>query len=61
MAAGDTARVRLLADRIEGYGATSSFGRDTRLHHHVRGLLLAKEGLLDSAIAEFRRAVLLAD
>jgi serine/threonine-protein kinase len=57
MAAGDTARVTLLADRIEGYGATSSFGRDTRLHHHVRGLLLAKEGLLDSAIAEFRRAV----
>jgi tetratricopeptide (TPR) repeat protein len=56
-AAGDTARLAALADTIELYGAPSNFARDSRLHHHVRGLLLAARGDDSTAVAEFRRAI----
>ena len=56
-AAGDTSRLGALADTIETYGAASNLGRDNRLHHHVRGLLLAARGQDSAAVTEFRRAV----
>jgi tetratricopeptide (TPR) repeat protein len=57
MAAGDTARVRMLADTIEALGRGSGFGRDVRLPHYVRGLLLAHHGDRAGAVAAYRKAV----
>jgi len=56
-AAGDTGLLAALADTIELLGAGSNLARDQRLHHHVRGLLLAAQGDDSSAATEFRRAV----
>ena len=56
-AVGDSASLAVLADSIEAAGATSNLARDQRLHHHVRGLLLATRGQDSSAVVEFRRAV----
>jgi tetratricopeptide (TPR) repeat protein len=56
-AAGDTARLAAAADVIEARGTQSSFGRDWRLHHHVRGLLLAARGQHGAAAAAFERAI----
>ena len=56
-AGGDTAGLEMLADTIEAYGSGSNLARDSRLHHHVRGLLLAARGADSVAVAEFRRAV----
>lgn len=55
--AGDTARQRVLADSVERLGQLSAFGRDRRLHHHVRGLLLRLQGRPLEAAAEFRAAL----
>jgi DNA-binding SARP family transcriptional activator/Tfp pilus assembly protein PilF len=57
LAAGDTARLGPIADSISAVAAESAYGRDWRLPHHVRGLLLAARGETDAAIREFRRAV----
>lgn len=56
-AAGDTVRLAALADSLERLGARSAFGRDRRLHHHLRGLLWKARGRPDEAIAELRRAM----
>jgi DNA-binding SARP family transcriptional activator/Flp pilus assembly protein TadD len=56
-AAGDTSRLAALADTIEAWGGRSMLGRDWRLHHHVRGLLLAARGEPEHAAAEFRHAI----
>jgi serine/threonine protein kinase len=56
MAAGDTARVRLLADSMETLGRGSGFARDRRLHHYGRGMLSALRGDVDGAVASFRIA-----
>jgi DNA-binding SARP family transcriptional activator/tetratricopeptide (TPR) repeat protein len=56
-AAGDTTRLAALADTIEAYGSGSNFARDMRIHHHVRGLLLAARGEDSVAVTEFRRAI----
>jgi tetratricopeptide (TPR) repeat protein len=56
-AAGDTARLARLADSVQALGMLSAFGRDQRLHHHLRGLLLLARGQRDNAAASFRRAV----
>lgn len=56
-AAGDTARLAALADTIKAWGRHSTFGRDWRLHHHVRGLLLAARRQPERAVTEFRRAI----
>jgi tetratricopeptide (TPR) repeat protein len=53
---GDTAALRALAPEIRRVGALSAYGRDRRLHHHARGLLLARQGRPHEAAAEFRRA-----
>jgi tetratricopeptide (TPR) repeat protein len=57
-AAGDTAGVRRLADSAEAIGQGSNWGRDPRLHHFLRGLLLQREGRHAQAVEAFRRAVL---
>jgi DNA-binding SARP family transcriptional activator/tetratricopeptide (TPR) repeat protein len=56
-AGGDTARLDALADTIEAYGSGSNLARDSRIHHHVRGLLLAARGADSMAVTEFRRAI----
>jgi DNA-binding SARP family transcriptional activator/Flp pilus assembly protein TadD len=56
-AAGDTATVERLAGLVQTLGARSGFGRDRRLHHHIRGLLLVARGDTAAAIAEFREAI----
>ncbi len=56
-AAGDTIGFAALADTIQVLGAQSGSGRDQRLHHHVRGLLLAARGNNADAAREFRDAV----
>ncbi|HUF51417.1 MAG TPA: protein kinase [Longimicrobiales bacterium] len=56
-AMGDTAVLRAAADDIQRRGQQSYYGRDWRLHHHVRGLLLAARGQHADAAAEFRRAI----
>jgi Flp pilus assembly protein TadD len=56
-AAGDTAGVRRLADSAEAIGKRSNWGRDPRLHHFLRGLLLQRQGHHAEAVETFRRAV----
>ncbi|HUF70734.1 MAG TPA: BTAD domain-containing putative transcriptional regulator [Longimicrobiales bacterium] len=56
-AAGDTASLHRLADTIQTIGARSSYGRDARLHHHVRGMLARARGDLPAAEAELRAAI----
>ena len=56
-AAGDTARLRALADTVETWGQRSLYGRDRRAHHYVRGLLLAAEGRDADAADELRQAI----
>jgi tetratricopeptide (TPR) repeat protein len=56
-AAGDTAAVRALADTVERLGPRSSFGRDARLPHFLRGLLLQREGRHAGAVEAFRRSL----
>lgn len=55
-ASADTARLLALADSIERIGARSYYGRDWRLHHHVRGLVAMRGRRYDEAIREFEQA-----
>ena len=55
-ASGDTVRLRVLADSIESIGARSYYGRDWRLHHHVRGLIAVRGGRPREAAREFEKA-----
>lgn len=55
-AAGDTATVRRLADSVEMIGPRSLFGRSSRLHHFLRGLLLSRGGRHAEAVEAYRRA-----
>jgi tetratricopeptide (TPR) repeat protein len=56
-AAGDTATVAHLVDSVRVLGSGSSYGRDRRLFHHVRGLLLAARHDDPEAITEFQSAI----
>jgi hypothetical protein len=40
-ASGDTARLAQMAGAIEAAGRLSAYGRDSRLHHQMEGLLAA--------------------
>ncbi len=53
---GDTVRLRGLADTLAVGCAKSFFGRDRRLHHHVRGLLAMLQGRWFDAEAELQQA-----
>jgi DNA-binding SARP family transcriptional activator len=55
--AGDTTRLGALADSIEALGRQSAYGRDPRLHHYVRGLLLAARGDDAAAAQAYDRAM----
>lgn len=55
--AGDTVAVARLAGLVSALGANSGYGRDRRLHHHIRGLLLTARGDDAGAIEEFRQAI----
>jgi tetratricopeptide (TPR) repeat protein len=55
--AGDTASVRLLAGTVERVGRDSNFGRDSRLHHYLRGLILQRAGHHEGAVRAFEQAV----
>ena len=56
-AAGDTAQLVRLAAVVEQFGHRTSNGRDRRLHHYVRGLLLEARHDWAGAEAELRLAV----
>jgi tetratricopeptide (TPR) repeat protein len=55
--AGDTAAARRLADTVETLGRVSSFGRDARLSHFLRGVLLQQEGRHREAVEAFQRSL----
>ena len=57
-AAGDTAKLREMADSVEKVGRHSLFARSPRLHHFLRGLLLAQQGRHAEAVPEFQRAII---
>jgi DNA-binding SARP family transcriptional activator len=56
-AAADTAGLSALADTMAAYGVQSAFGRDQRLHHAVRGLILAARGDDKAAVVEYRSSI----
>jgi tetratricopeptide (TPR) repeat protein len=56
-AAHDTAALRPLADSVERWGQGSSYGRDRKAHHYVRGLVLASAGRHQEAAGEFQAAI----
>ena len=53
---GDTVRLRALADTLTVGCARSFYGRDRRLHHHVRGLLAMQQRRWADAEAELQQA-----
>ena len=55
--AGDTVRLRALADTIETWGQKSLYGRDRRAHHYARGMLFVARGRDAEAAAELRQAI----
>ena len=56
-AARDTIALAARIDSVRALGAQSLLARDQRMHHHLRGLLLAARGDDAGAVAEFRKAV----
>jgi hypothetical protein len=52
----DTIRLLVLADSIEAIGSHSAFGRDARLHFHVRGLVAEIGSRWQEAERLFERA-----
>jgi tetratricopeptide (TPR) repeat protein len=57
VAAGDTFKLRRLADTVEAWGAKSLYGRDRRAHHYLRGMLLVAEKRDAEAAEELRQAI----
>jgi tetratricopeptide (TPR) repeat protein len=55
--AGDTVRLARLADSVAALGARTAIGRDARLAHYLRGLLLAARGDHEGARAAYERAI----
>jgi tetratricopeptide (TPR) repeat protein len=55
--AGDTSAVRGLADTVRMLGQESSFGRDPKLYHVLRGLLLQRAGRHAEAVDAFGQGV----
>lgn len=56
-AAGDTAALARLVEPIRATGALSGYGRDRRMHHYARALLLAARGNREEATVELRAAI----
>jgi DNA-binding SARP family transcriptional activator len=55
-ASGDTAALARIADSVASVGRRSAYGRDRRLHHHIRGLLYSIRGAHVQAVESFRVA-----
>jgi tetratricopeptide (TPR) repeat protein len=56
-AAGDTARLRVMADSVERWGGASAYGRDQKSHYYLRGMLDVAAGRDEDAIRNFRQAI----
>ena len=56
-ALGDSAAVRRIADTVQILGAQSAYGRDRRLHHHLRAYLLLMRGHSREAESRLRQAI----
>jgi tetratricopeptide (TPR) repeat protein len=56
-ASGDTQGLLRMADTVEYWGRRSSFGRDRKAHHYLRGMALVAGGHDDAAVAELRQAI----
>lgn len=56
-AAGDTTKLKSLTDSVEKWGKLSGYGRDQRLHFHLRGLLSGARNRHTEAAALYRRAM----
>jgi len=56
-ATGDTVALRRMADTVEFWGRRSIYGRDRKLHHYLRGLLLVGAGRDAAAIGELEQAI----
>jgi DNA-binding SARP family transcriptional activator/TolB-like protein len=54
---GDTSNLKRLIDSVEAWGRLSAYGRDRRLHFHLRGLLASARGRHEEAISLYRKAV----
>jgi DNA-binding SARP family transcriptional activator/TolB-like protein len=54
---GDTVWLRAIADTLQRGCHLSYYGRDWKLHHHVRGLIAMRAGRYDEAEREFNDAV----
>jgi tetratricopeptide (TPR) repeat protein len=57
VAAGDTSVLRPLADTVAYWGERSTYGRDRRAHHYVRGMLSVAQGRDAEAALELREAI----
>jgi DNA-binding SARP family transcriptional activator/TolB-like protein len=55
--AGDTTNLKRLADSVESWGRLSGYGRDQRLHFHLRGLLASARGQHQDAVSLYRKAL----
>lgn len=55
-AAGDTLALVRRVTEVEAWGVQSAYGRDRRLHHHLRGLQLRARGDLEGAVRAFEAA-----
>lgn len=53
----DTAGLLDLADSVRAIAEHTSYGRDRRLHHYIRGLVFAARGDDDAAIKELNAAI----
>jgi hypothetical protein len=56
-ALGDTGSLARLADSLQALSAESGYGRDRRLHHYVRGILLSSRGDDPGAISELKASI----
>lgn len=54
---GDTIRLSALADSVRILAEASGYARDTRMHYHIRGLLLASRGFSFEAAQAFEKAM----
>ena len=57
-AAGDTVALARLVDSVRSLGAASGFGRNVRLHHYVRGLMLIGHHDDEAAARELEQSLL---
>jgi DNA-binding SARP family transcriptional activator len=55
--AGDTVKLGMLADEVEGSARLSAYGRDWKLPHYLRGLMWIARGDRAQALQELQRSI----